>query len=112
MVETEYRFYQPGKLALGSGRGEITAHEGIEVVTFLCGERIVANGTVRMTSASPEWDMPEIATTSVLGTDTGVGIFTGAISGVGSYRKSVAFCTNGNSIRIWGFWGFKPFQQP
>jgi hypothetical protein len=89
MLQTEHKFYPPGKMALNYGAEKIGVNDGIEVVTVMKAEQIDPAGTVQVTQVVPQFGAPLEATIRVLGPDTGVLIFSGPEGGVDSYRMFI-----------------------
>lgn len=56
VVETEYKFYAPSKLAMQHGAGQAKEGEGVEMVTVVTYEQIDDRGSVRQVAAEPQTD--------------------------------------------------------
>lgn len=89
MLQTEHKFYPPGKMALNYGAQKISANDGIEVVTVMKAEQIDAAGSVQITQVVPQFGDPLEATIRVLGPDTAVQIFSTSTNDVDSYRMFI-----------------------
>jgi hypothetical protein len=93
VVETEYKFYPPGKLAAAYGRGQARPDEGVEVVTTTVGEQADAAGTVRITSVSPALGESARMIVTILNADTAVRTVPNAATGVDTYRMFITLPT-------------------
>jgi hypothetical protein len=93
VVETEHKFYPPGKLAAAYGRGQARSDEGVEVVTTTVGEQVDAAGTVRITAVSPASGDSASMTITVLTADTAVRTVPNAVTGVDTYRMFITLPT-------------------
>ncbi len=89
MLQTEHKFYPPGKMALNYGAEKIGVNDGIEVVTVMKAEQIDAAGTVQITQVAPQFGTLLEASIHVLGPDTAVQIFSDSKSAVDSYRMFI-----------------------
>lgn len=88
-IETEYEFYSPSKLAMGTARGQITADEGVETVTVFTGELIDDFGTVKLKGSLPAGPAEDNTTIQVLSPGTGVRVTPNPKSGTDTYRMYI-----------------------
>lgn len=71
VVETEYKFWPPGRMAAQAGRGLSREGEGVEQVTVKTFERTDDEGTARLISMEPAMALPgKVTTVRVTGADT------------------------------------------
>jgi len=97
--ETEIKFYSPGKLAMGTARGQISADEGVETVTVFTGEIIDDSGTVKITSSLPAGPFEEQTSIQVLSSDTGVRVTPNPKTGTDTYRMYIFAPTHDKRYR-------------
>jgi len=86
--ETEYKFYAPSKLAQGYGRGQVSAEEGIEVVTITVAEATSANGGARFVQPTTGAPLADRSRIDVLSPDTAMRVVPGP-GAVDEYRMVI-----------------------
>ncbi len=89
VIETEHKFYPPGKLAAFYGAGKIGQDEGIEVVTVSKGRQIDTQGSVRFASVSPLFGEPSTITITALSADSAFRTVLDPVNGLDSYRMLI-----------------------
>jgi hypothetical protein len=87
--ETEYKFYSPSKLAMGTARGQISAEEGVETVSVITAELIDEKGTIKLTGMAPAGPTDEATIIQVLTPDTGVRVTANPKTGTDTYRMFI-----------------------
>lgn len=87
VVETEYKFYAPSKLAMSHGAGQAREGEGVEVVTVTTYEQVDDHGAVRQTGSEPHADAGHADTViRVLNEDTAQRVVRDPAEAADTYR--------------------------